>query len=93
MSLKATPSDGMRFGVAAGDDMDGLQCRGCLPLHSLRSFRQQVPPVTQMTPSGCFARKMNCPCQFHLNSGFMGLTLKLVELTRYRQGWSVAEPL
>ena len=28
MSLKATPSDGMRFGVAAGDDMDGLRHDG-----------------------------------------------------------------
>ena len=28
----------MGIGVALGDDMDGLQHRGCLPLHSLRSF-------------------------------------------------------
>ena len=28
----------MGIGVASGDDMDGLQHRGCLPFHSLRSF-------------------------------------------------------
>lgn len=28
----------MGIGVASGDDMGGLQHRGCLPLHSLRSF-------------------------------------------------------
>ena len=28
----------MGIGVAAGDDTDGLQHHGCLPLHSLRSF-------------------------------------------------------
>ena len=56
MSLKATPLTVMGIGVASGDDRDALRHRGCLPLHSLRSFHEQVPPVTQMTPSGCFAR-------------------------------------
>ena len=28
----------MGIGVASGDDMSGLQRRGYLPLHSLRSF-------------------------------------------------------
>ncbi|MBR5169810.1 MAG: hypothetical protein IKW85_04515 [Muribaculaceae bacterium] len=39
MSLKATPSMIMGNGVASSDDMCGLWRRGCLPLHSLYSFR------------------------------------------------------
>ena len=53
-------------GVAFGDDMDRLRHRGYLPLHSHRSFRKQVPSVTQMTPSGCFAR-INYGAGFTLN--------------------------
>ena len=59
------PLDGMGFGVAFSDEMDGLRNQGCLPLHSLRSFRWQVPLVTQMTPSGCFARINKCPYLLH----------------------------
>ena len=60
------PLDGYGIGVASGDDMDTLRHRGCLPLHSLRSFHEQVPPVTQMTPSGCFAQINKCPSLIHL---------------------------
>ena len=65
------PLDNMGFGVALGDDLEGWRHRGCLPLHSLRSFRQQVPPVTQMTPSGCFTGMNKCPCLLRLNGGYM----------------------
>ena len=66
MSLKATPLMIMGNGVASSDDMYRLRRRGCLPLHSLHSLRQQVPSVTQMTPSGCFARMNQCPCLLYL---------------------------
>lgn len=42
-------------GVAFGDDRDGGYSPWCLSLHSLRSFRCQVPRVTQRSPFGCFA--------------------------------------
>ena len=40
-------------GVAFSDAADSLLYPWCLPLHSLRSFRRQVPRVTKRPPSGC----------------------------------------
>ena len=65
--------------VAEGDPLDGYGYWGRLqrrqgriaapevPATSLASLVSlQVPPVTQMTPSGCFARMNKRPCLLHL---------------------------
>ena len=50
------------MGVASGDDRDG-DSPWCLPLHSLCSFRGQVPRVTQRPPFGCISALI--PCCLH----------------------------
>ena len=54
------------MGVASGDDKDSVDNPWCLPLHSLRSFRGQVPRVTQRPPFGCFAALI--PCCLHVTA-------------------------